>query len=267
MFKSFWYSLLVNIGGGNILVPRVKRKLMFQYHNLVRDYKNAQKEYKKVIKELLDESDFYEENYVQSKLNLNFRFDIAFADDKSFLKSFYERIYERESTINHRVLFHQACEETMHHVTNINTLSKYYSTLNKLESSINKLAKFLNLVRVFRIIDWGEYEPSNKRVYAVNENYNLLTEIEMVINDESLLAEVMGKKICKEIFKYVGRRVTYTLKYSTVSVDYDADGVTEFIEINNKPIVAYSKTDRYYQPTEQVKQLRRNFYKKIFKEF
>lgn len=120
---------------------------------------------------------------------------------------------------------------------------------------------------MFRIIDWGEYESSDKRAFAVNENYNLLTEIEMAINNDSLLAEIMGKKICKEIFKYVGTPVTYTLKYSTVAIDYDADAVTEFIKINNKPIVVYSKTDKYYQPTDQVKQLRRHFYKKIFKEF
>lgn len=267
MFKSFWYSLLVNIGGGNILVPRVKRKLMFQYHNLVKDYKQAQKEYKKVIKEILDESDFYEEHYVQSNRNLSFRLFISAVDDEGFLKSFYEHIYDRGNSVDYRVLFHQVCEETMSHVTNIATLSEYYSTLNKLESSINELAKFLNLVRVFRIIDWGEYESSDKRAFAVNENYNLLTEIEMAINNDSLLAEIMGKKICKEIFKYVGTPVTYTLKYSTVAIDYDADAVTEFIKINNKPIVVYSKTDKYYQPTDQVKQLRRHFYKKIFKEF
>lgn len=267
MFKSFWYSLLVNIGGGNILVPRVKRKLMFRYHSLVKDYKDAQKEYKKLIKEILDESDFYEEKYVQRMQNLNFKFGISLADDKCFLKSFYERVYDRENTVDHRVLFHQACEETMQHVNNINTLSKYYSALNKLETSINKLAKFLNLVRVFRIIDWGEYESINKRSFAVDENYNLLTEIETAINNKDLLAEIMGKKICKEIFKYVGTMVTYSLKYSTVTIWYDEDGVTEFIEVNNKPIVVYSKTDKYYQPTEQVKQLRRNFYKKIFNEF
>lgn len=267
MFKTFWYSFLVGMSGGNILVPRIKRKLMFRYNELVKNYKKAQKDYKEVIYEVLSESDFYEENQTQFSQNLNFSFSIHLADDKKFLKSLYEKVYDKENVVDHRVQFHIACEETMLHVTNLKTLSRYYTALNKLETSVNKLAKFLNLVRVFRIIDWGEYESVRKRSFAVDENYSLLTEIEAIIDDESLLAEVIGKKICREIFKYVRRPVTYNLKYSNVTVDYDADGVTEFIQVNNKPIVVYSKTDKYYQPTPQVMQLRRNFYKKLFKEF